>query len=219
MIEYNAAKFRLFTKAKLPSALQACHDSRAAVKYAYPACFGTVFHPPAILFNGSLDTLNFASDSTALLVAFCLSLKPGDSSKIQSIAVHAEVDPEESDEEIDGHGEGVWHLNEAAKMMPNLKEAMVAHEMYAYLHYHGVFDGEGPIELYDKLPELVQDWLCRGGPCCPGGFTEAEVCDMPDESYLLRGFNKSKVRNVWSWRTKKLRVHSAPWMRRRSDRS
>ncbi len=56
---YRSTTRGYWSNVKVPTALRVNRDSRNAVSYLYPLCFGSVFHEPRIVFNFSMDILYF----------------------------------------------------------------------------------------------------------------------------------------------------------------
>ncbi|KAE9363576.1 hypothetical protein N431DRAFT_497409 [Stipitochalara longipes BDJ] len=75
-----------WSNVKVPVVLRVNQDSRNAVGFLYPLCFGSVLHQPRIVFNFSMDTLYFEHWMWTEVPQFLTSLKDAELSQIQSIA-------------------------------------------------------------------------------------------------------------------------------------
>ncbi|PMD47462.1 hypothetical protein L207DRAFT_158225 [Hyaloscypha variabilis F] len=84
---YHSTTRGYWSNVKVPTALRVNRDSRNAVGYSYPLCFGSVLHEPRIVFNFSMDILYFDDMMWTEIPRFLTSLKDAELTKIQSIAV------------------------------------------------------------------------------------------------------------------------------------
>lgn len=174
---------------KLPSALSACRDSRAAVIDLYPYCFSSRSKSPAIRFNFSLDTLFLAGlfDGTALHLLDILTDK-----ELFNIR-HVAVDEICGWDDQDANAQPIFwsNLEKSINAFTGLKDLRVVLDVFACtevlpdFHYN---DDEFDYlcEFYDEYP-----------PELAHGQKPVKVFRLIDT------WKNPKLKLVWGWRRAK----------------
>ncbi|EPE28094.1 hypothetical protein GLAREA_04885 [Glarea lozoyensis ATCC 20868] len=131
------------SRTSLPVALSACKESRNATLPSYPLCFGSVWYPPTIRFNLSLDTLFIA--------------QPGDLSKLFGIMRDKELD---SIRHIAFSGQHALFLDapsyrqgfqRAFKSLSSLRELLIVY--FIHDHDEQYCQALSGTRIYDDLPK------------------------------------------------------------------
>jgi hypothetical protein len=128
---------------RLPSALSACRESRNAMLPFYPLCFGSVWYPPVIRFNLSLDTL-FITDPLELPLLFGI-MKVKELDSIRHIAMSSrQAGVVRSPRYIQG-------FQRAFKSLSSLRELLIVY----FIHGHDLRHCQqlSCTALYDDLPK------------------------------------------------------------------
>jgi hypothetical protein len=110
----------------VPMALRVCKESRDTVIHSYPLCFGSIFYPPKIRFNFTLDTLYIDNKIEEDIPHFFSTLREREISSLRFLA-------------IDGYFVGptsqydvafISNMRRAVKSLTGLKELLVVLTIY-----------------------------------------------------------------------------------------
>lgn len=85
--ERKASRKGFYSHDKIPTLLEVCRDSRAAVIASYPLCFGSVWYPQKIRFNFSMNTLFMDGSFLPFVDRFFSILTPVEFASIQRMAI------------------------------------------------------------------------------------------------------------------------------------
>ncbi|KUJ17044.1 uncharacterized protein LY89DRAFT_70362 [Mollisia scopiformis] len=199
-----------FSTNKPPVALSVCKDSRDAVKYLYPICFGTIIHEAAIAFNFSLDTLYLDADLAPEVVPFIYSWKGLEAENLQTLAIDRYLDEEM--EEF-GYGiafEAIKTLRQTTRLMPALKKVLMVAKLDDYWHEHGLPEGSGEIKLMESLPYDLQRYIDEEWHMDDEDGA-SECHQLPNMDDVLEGFDAPSKSVVWGWRPTELPLQPHPW--------
>lgn len=201
-----------YSRVKTPVALRVCSDSRTAVGHLYALRFSSVIDDAAILFNYSLDTLYFDCHIADRLPHFLALLKEDELRHIQYLAIDHEMKDYQENVDSPIDNDNFITLNKAARAMPSVKEVLVVYGLDDLHHDHGFPEGNGTIELYDKFPWEVYEYMHCEGIHLDDEYGADECQDLPESDHLLKGFRSfAKVRSAWGWRPIKLEIQTPPW--------
>ncbi|TVY87596.1 hypothetical protein LAWI1_G007529 [Lachnellula willkommii] len=200
-----------YSRVKAPVALQVCSESRNAVEHLYSLRFGSVLDEPAIRFNFFLDTLYFDIAVSEDIIHFLALLKLEEVNHIKYLAIDHLVHAlrEWSDEPMQ---DSLPALRKAACAMPELKEFLVVYKLDEDYHEHGLPSGSGTMQLYEKFPWDLYEYMACEGCHLDDEDGESECQELPNSEHLVEGVNVKKAGSVWGWRPKKLEIVPPPWM-------
>jgi hypothetical protein len=192
-----------YSRGNVPVALRVNKDSRNAVGFLYPLCFGSILHKPRIVFNFSMDTLYFDEEMWTEVPRFVSILKEIELNQIQFIAVDRYIDEVR---EWDSMGynpyDNMGCFQTATAYMPALKEFRIVNKIDDMWREHGFPEGFGPVELYEEFPwELQQHSRCDGFDWDGDGDCDCE--ELPDLSHMLKGIDVPNMVSIWGWRPTK----------------
>jgi hypothetical protein len=103
-------------------------------------------------------------------------------------------------------------LRKDARAMPELKEFLVVYKLDEEHHEHGIPEGRGTMQLYEKFPWNVFEYIAYEGYHLDDEDGESECQELPNSEHLVEGVNAQKVGSVWGWRPTKLEIVTPPWM-------
>ncbi|KAE8452594.1 hypothetical protein EG329_013853 [Mollisiaceae sp. DMI_Dod_QoI] len=210
-IEYNK-EHGFYSRVKPPIALSVCKDSRDAVEYLYPLCFGNVIHEPAIVFNFSMDTLYFDTAFGSHTVPFLFSLKQKEAENIQALAFDRSLD-DYFDEWIGWELEAINALEKYTRSMPALKEVYVVCRLDKWWHEHGFPEGGGPIELMESFSHDLQQYMYHELFHLDDEDGASDCQELPHYDDLLESFQAPTKGAIWGWRPTDLPLQPYPWDR------
>ena len=198
-----------YSRSKVPVALRVNKDSRRAVGLLYHLCFGSVIHEPRIVFNFSMDTLFLSEDMWAEVPRFLTGLKDVEVKNLQCIAVDRHID-EAGEWGLEGWNEynNMELFQKVAAAMPALKEFRIVVQINEMYHgeLHQWPEGDGELELYEKLPWGIRQHLLKLGPHHDWDYGDDDICDcheLQEYSDMLKGIDVAKKGSIWGWRPTK----------------
>jgi len=200
-----------WSNVKIPTALRVNKDSRNAVGFLYPLCFGSVLHEPRIVFNFSMDTLYFEAGMWTEIPKFLTSLKDTELTQIQSIAVDHDID---NMRQLDDVGFNEYDnmdcFKKSALAMPALKEFHIVYKIDEMYHGHGFPEGTGATELLELFPYDVQQYLFHEEIHMDDEDGQSECQELPNFEHMLEGINVAKKGSLWGWKPTKLPLRPYP---------
>ncbi|KAF4627661.1 hypothetical protein G7Y89_g10491 [Cudoniella acicularis] len=165
----------------LPVALSVCQESRKLLLGSYPLSFGSVFYPPKVRINFSIDTVYLDQErSNNLISIFFNTLNAREMSQLRYLAVEKDL---------------LKVINIPLKcgshMLPKLEELTVVFDLPKVVStIHGNSNAE--MKLYDRLPDQLV-----GTPIAHiSEFLTTEVWEDDDDKM----WDSSKTRPMFGWR-------------------
>ncbi|KAI9646418.1 hypothetical protein NHQ30_004410 [Ciborinia camelliae] len=132
-----------YSTTRLPSAMTACRDSRAAVLHLYPQCFGGAVIVARIRINFDLDTLFLDWKIQGSLVPFMSSITVQEANKMRYLAFDPEI-------HLGRKNYGVSLTTSKLKCSPELRDNVI-------------------VDHYDVKVEFeILEWLASAVVCMPG---------------------------------------------------
>ena len=196
---------------KIPTALRVNTDSRNAVGFLYPLCFGSILHEPRIVFNFSMDTLYFNCGMWTEIPHFLTSLKDFELTQIQTIAVDHDIDTvREWDETGFNEYNNMDCLKKSTLAMPALKGFHIVYKIDDMHHEHGFPEGTGATELFEIFPYDVQQYLFHELIHLEDEDGQSECQELPNSDHLLEGINVAKKGSLWRWKPTELPLRPYP---------
>jgi hypothetical protein len=137
----------------VPMALRVCKESRDTVIHSYPLCFGSIFYPPKIRFNFTLDTLYIDNKIEEDIPHFFSTLREREISSLRFLA-------------IDGYFVGptsqydvafISNMRRAVKSLTGLKELLVVFDLTVMTSRTLGCGADHFLELFDDLPKELQE--------------------------------------------------------------
>jgi len=199
-----------YSRVKTPVALRVCRDSRDAVGHLYPLRFGSAVDDLATTFNFSLDTLYFDGIIGEHVIHFLALLKEEELSQIRYLAFDHLINEYLEYVEAYNH-DNFALLRKAARAMPELKEVLVVYKLDECHHEHGFPDGTGTIQLYEKFPWDIYEYMHCEGYHLDDEDGESECQELPNSEHLVAGFAAPKTGSIWGWRETKVEIITPPW--------
>lgn len=197
---YHSHERGYWSDARIPVVLRVNRDSRTAVGFLYPLCFGSILHQPRTVVNFSMDTLYFEAWMWTEVPRFLMSLKDIELNQIQPIAVHQHIDNiRDWDEKGDNPYNNIDCFRKAALAMPALKEFRIVYKLDEMWHDHGFPDDSGPIELFEEFPSEVQQYLFKKEIHLDNENGQSEYQELPNSDHILDGFSVAKRGSIWGW--------------------
>lgn len=198
-IEYNTTH-GYYTRVKTPAALSVCKDSRDAVKFLYPLCFGSVVYEATIVFNFSIDTLYIDSELGHELVPFIFGLNKHEADNLQFLAIDRFLEDYLEATEYESLFDPIPLLQKATRSMPALKEVRAVVKLDDYWHEHGIPEGNGPIELSEHMPDIVHAYINHEEIHLDDEDGMSECGELPNADDWLELFQAPTKSAIWGRR-------------------
>ncbi|CZR66754.1 uncharacterized protein PAC_16655 [Phialocephala subalpina] len=202
-VKYNPTH-GFYTEVKTPAALSVNKDSRDAVKFLYPLCFGSILHEPAIVFNFSKDTLYIDADLCQEVVPFLFGMNKFEAENLQSLAIDRYLEEYLELGEYESSIDVMNALQKATSSMPALKEVRMVIKLDEYWHEHGFPEGRGPIELWEHMPDNLQKYMSHEGFHLDDEDGESECAELPNMNDFLEPFQADTKGTIWGRRPMEL---------------
>ncbi|KAL3420274.1 hypothetical protein PVAG01_08773 [Phlyctema vagabunda] len=126
IIASNDCSVGFYSQATLPATLQACRESRKAVEFLYPRCFGSFLQPERIRFNFQIDILyvDVSQEEEGLYRLFAMFKE----AELRSLE-HFALDEGFLLDELTNFQSKVAVLKTALKAMTNLKNLVIVSDV------------------------------------------------------------------------------------------
>jgi 2EXR family len=131
-----------------PIALAVCQESRNRLLNNYPLCFGSIYHPPKIRFNLSIDTLYMDSRMEEEMAHVFSTFRDRETSCLRYLALDTYYGNAPMDEDYDPF-EGV---KRAVRSLSGLRELLVVFHVDNLSPRIIGCGGDHSLSLFDKLP-------------------------------------------------------------------
>jgi hypothetical protein len=194
-----------YSRVETPVSLRVNKDSRKAVGFLYPLCFGSILHQARIVFNFSMDTLYFDEMIWNEVPNFLVGLKDFELQQLQYIAFDRLIDEaREWDDMYYNPYLNMDCLQKAATAMPALKEIYIVVKIDEMWHEHHYPESNGMIKLSEEFPSELKKY-CWDPEDSDDGHLDMECECMLKPKYTdeLKDFDVPKKDSIWGWRLMK----------------
>jgi 2EXR family len=131
-----------------PIALEVCRESRNHLLNNYPLCFGSIYHPPKIRFNFSIDTLYMDNSMEDDMAHVFSTFREREISSLKYLALdtyYGNTPIEDDFDPFDG-------VKRAVKSLTGLRELLVVFHVDTLSPRIIGCGGDHNLALFDKLP-------------------------------------------------------------------
>jgi hypothetical protein len=179
-----------------PATLRTCREARDAVIKLYPLCFGSFFHPKMTRVNFALDSIYMDRHMEDDMPHFFSTFGELEIAGLRYLAITSSIMRRYSWIEEGSQAS----TRRAVAALTGLKELIGVFEVRhcapnSHVPHPQLWFGQGPMELFDELPEVLKhSWLNVKALPCPYG-TE----DSPGAAEFY-DWEAPQFRAVYGWR-------------------